>query len=204
MRSQLVRVYLSFLRLAAIPRDWIFCTLHGLGYDSSWRFRGLPLVQRRRGASIAIGRRFEACSSPKWNSIGVFQKVMLKANTHEARIEIGDDVGLSGCAIAASKSIKIGNRVLVGSGALITDSDAHALETEARAHGEPGASAPVVIEDDVFIGARAIILKGVTLGRACVVGAGAVVTKDVPAETIVVGNPAKAKRRPSADYVPVI
>lgn len=191
MRSQLVRVYFSFLRLAALPRDWIFCALHGLEYDSSWRFRGLPLVQKRRGAVISIGKCFVTCSSPKWNSIGVFQKVMLKANSHESKIMIGDDVGLSGCVIAATKSIKIGNRVLIGSGALITDSDAHPVSAEARRRGEAGESAPIVVGDDVFIGARAIILKGVTLGDGCIVGAGAVVTKDVPAQSIVVGNPAK-------------
>lgn len=186
-----VELYFKVLRIGTIPRNWIFCSMHGIGFDLTWMLRGLPFIQKRLGAEISIGKRFIACSSHRWNSIGVFQKVMLKANTHEARIEIGDDVGLSGCTIAASKSIKIGNRVLVGSGALITDSDAHALEAEARAHGEPGASAPVVIEDDVFIGARAIILKGVTLGRACVVGAGAVVAKDVPAGAIVAGNPAR-------------
>lgn len=191
MKRMLIRLYFMLNRLVAVPRDWTFCILQGMRYDATWRFLGLPLVQRRRGASIAIGRRFTVCSNPKWNSIGVFQRVMLKANTHEALIEIGDDVGLSGCTIAASKSIKVGNRVLIGSGALITDSDAHPLDPEARQRGESGASMPIVIEDDVFIGARAIILKGVVLGKGCVVGAGAVVAKSVPAGAIVVGNPAR-------------
>jgi acetyltransferase-like isoleucine patch superfamily enzyme len=65
------------------------------------------------------------------------------------------------------------------------------VNPEERRAGYGGASRPIVIEDDVFIGARAIILKGVTIGKGCVVGAGAVVAKSVPPYSVVVGNPAK-------------
>jgi acetyltransferase-like isoleucine patch superfamily enzyme len=58
---------------------------------------------------------------------------------------------------------------------------------------------PVVVEDHVWIGARAIILPGVTLGEGCVIGAGAVVTKDVPPYTIAVGNPARVVRERTRD-----
>jgi acetyltransferase-like isoleucine patch superfamily enzyme len=87
--------------------------------------------------------------------------------------------------------VSIGNRVLVGAGALIIDSDAHPLHPEDRLRGACPANSPVEIEDDVFIGARAIILKGVRIGQGAVVGAGAVVTSDVPAFTIAAGNPAR-------------
>lgn len=56
---------------------------------------------------------------------------------------------------------------------------------------EPPASAPVIIGDDVFIGARAIILKGVTIGDGAVIGAGSVVTKSIPPRVIAAGNPAR-------------
>jgi acetyltransferase-like isoleucine patch superfamily enzyme len=143
------------------------------------------------GSSIVIGRQWVACSDPKHNSLGVFQLVILKTVGHGAKIVIGDDVGMSGCTITAATSVTIGNHVLLGSGCLITDSDAHPVNPEERRAGYGGASRPIVIEDDVFIGARAIILKGVTIGKGCVVGAGAVVAKSVPPYSVVVGNPAK-------------
>jgi len=104
---------------------------------------------------------------------------------------IGNNVGISGCTISASVSITIGNHVLVGSGAIITDGDAHPVDPDERRTGMTGVRAPVVVEDDVFIGARSIILKGVTIGRGSVIGAGAVVARDVPPYSVAVGNPAR-------------
>ena len=194
MRSILVKWYFSALYVCSVPRNWIYCLMHGVRYSSSWRFMGLPLIQKRRGGSIVIGRNFKACSKSKYNSIGVFQRVVLKVGCRGS-ITIGENVGVSGCSISSQNSIKIGNNVLIGSGTLITDSDAHALNPCERLAGKPGVSLPIVIEDDVFIGARAIILKGITIGKGSVVGAGAVVTKDVPDLSIVAGNPAKVVGR---------
>ena len=104
---------------------------------------------------------------------------------------IGNDVGLSGCSITAVDRITIGDRVLVGAGVLIIDTDAHPLSPEGRAAQQPAIAIPIEIGNDVFIGARAIILKGVKIGTGAVVGAGAVVTKNVPSRSIVGGNPAK-------------
>ncbi len=72
----------------------------------------------------------------------------------------------------------------------------HPLTPEGRARDFlAGAHAPIVIEDDVFIGMNSLILKGVTIGRGSVVGAGSVVTRDVPAGVVVAGNPATVVRR---------
>ncbi len=80
---------------------------------------------------------------------------------------------------------------MIGAGALILDSDAHPLDPEQRRKGGPARTAPITIEDDAFIGARAIVLKGVRIGQGAVVAAGAVVAKDVAPRTIVGGNPAR-------------
>lgn len=176
-------------------RDIVFCAVKGLPWHTTWRLWRLPIVDcHGRGASIQIGTRFVACSDPRHNSLGVFQRVTLKTCGHGARIVIGDDVGMSGCTISAAVSISIGNRVLLGSGCLITDNDAHPIDPVRRLQGEKGASRPVVIEDDVFVGARAIILKGVTIGQGSVVGAGSVVTSSIPAYSVAVGNPARRVR----------
>jgi acetyltransferase-like isoleucine patch superfamily enzyme len=171
-------------------RDILFCFLFLKKWDSSWRFKGLPLIQKHKKAKIIIGKKLVLCSNPKKNSIGVFQKVIIKALNPESKIKIGVNVGISGATISGI-SISIGNNVLIGSGVLITDSDAHPIHPLLRYDGSYIVTAPIIIEDDVFIGARSIILKGVTIGKGSVVGAGSIVSKDVPPMSIVAGNPAR-------------
>lgn len=95
--------------------------------------------------------------------------------------------------VLASAGVSIGADCLIGDAVLIMDSDGHALAPELR-HQSAGISGIVSIEDNVWIGSRAIILKGVTLGAGCVVGAGAIVTRSVPPRTVVAGNPARPLR----------
>jgi len=171
-------------------RDCIYC-IYSINYwKHSWRLRGLPLIQKHRKASINIGNGLVLCSIPQKNSIGVFQKVIIKALNPESRITIGNNVGISGATISG-KNIKIGNNVLIGSGVLITDSDAHPIHPSLRQNAAYIKTKPIIIEDDVFIGARAIILKGVTIGHGTVIGAGSVVVNDLPPMSIACGNPAK-------------
>lgn len=91
--------------------------------------------------------------------------------------------------IRCREHITIGNNVNIAYGVLIQDSDFHTMYDE-KGIAKPE-TLPIVIEDDVWIGANAIILKGVTLGKGCVVAAGSVVTKSVPAHCLVGGNPAR-------------
>lgn len=107
-------------------------------------------------------------------------------------------------------SISIGDDVMISSGCILIDSDMHSLRFSERkndvlieiGYDESGKekdwavvkSVPIHIQDKVWIGLNAIILKGVTLGEGCVVGAGSVVTKDIPPWTVVAGNPAQVIR----------
>ena len=138
-----------------------------------------------------IGERFCARSKSWGNALGVFQPVIITAWGPGSLVQIANDVGVSGCSILAEQKVVIGSRVLIGTGALISDTDAHPLHPEDRLRDVPAANAPVEIADDVFIGARAIILKGVHIGEGAVIGAGAVVTSDVPPFMIAAGNPAR-------------
>ena len=154
-------------------------------------FRRPARLRAHWTASINIGDRFCARSRNGLNSIGVSQPVILTACGRHAKITIGDDVGMSGCSVTSMCSVSIGNGVMIGSGVLITDSDSHPLTIQGRRHNGPIGMAPIRLEDHVFVGARAIVLKGVVVGRGAVIGAGAVVTKSVPANAIVAGNPAR-------------
>jgi acetyltransferase-like isoleucine patch superfamily enzyme len=176
---------------AHIPIQLYWCWTQGIRYRRGWRLCGKPLFRQRSGGVIHIGDRFTAHSRSEGNSIGVFQPVMITAWGAGSIVEIGDDVGVSGCSITAVKRIHIGNRVMIGAGALILDTDAHPLDPQERFHGGVAEREAITIEDDVFIGARAIVMKGTHLGRGAVVGAGAVVAKDVPPFCIVVGNPGR-------------
>jgi acetyltransferase-like isoleucine patch superfamily enzyme len=112
-----------------------------------------------------------------------------------AVLEIGADFAMTGGTICAAERITIGDRVAVGANSTIVDTDFHPLAPaeRRRAPGE-ASTAPVVIEEDVFIGMSCLILKGVRLGRGCVVGAGSVVTRDAPPGAVVAGNPARVVR----------
>jgi acetyltransferase-like isoleucine patch superfamily enzyme len=119
-------------------------------------------------------------------------------------VEVGDDSILVGAVFMCAREISIGKRVLISYNVTIADSDFHPRDPELRKQDamanapladksqRPAVIArPVVIEDDVWIGIGAIILKGVHVGRGARIGAGAVVTKDVPAGATVAGNPAQ-------------
>lgn len=113
----------------------------------------------------------------------------------KASIYIGNNVGISASCLWIYKSLRIGDRTKIGGDCIIIDSDAHSLNYLERRNGEtdrPRAkSKGIVIEEDVLIGARCIILKGVTIGARSIVGAGSVISKDIPADCIAAGNPAK-------------
>lgn len=103
-------------------------------------------------------------------------------------LTIGDKTFInSGVSICAQQSVSIGRNCAIGNMSLIMDTDFHTPGDHTR---WPEAR-PVVLEDDVWLGARVTVLKGVTIGRGAVVAAGAVVTKDVAPRTVVGGVPAK-------------
>lgn len=106
------------------------------------------------------------------------------------RLEIGDGTFLNqGATIIAAHSITIGPDVLVGDHVAIYDTDYHPLE-----EGAPVRSAPVIVERNAWLARGCVILPGVTVGESAVVGAGSVVTEDVPPRTLVAGNPARVVR----------
>ena len=107
------------------------------------------------------------------------------------KITIGDNVFLPGTSIVSYIGVEIGSNVMLGPGVIIMDCSGHALVNR----GFPGelerlTMAPVVIEDNVWIGAGAVILKGVRIGKNSVVGINSVVHASVPENTVVAGNPA--------------
>lgn len=157
---------------------------------------GLPIVELKPGSKVVLGARLSLCSDSRHTALGVSRPVILRTLLSGAQISIGDESGLSGTTICAANSVRIGNRCLIGADVLIADTDFHPLAAENRRYkgASEAASKPVVIEDDVFVGARSIVLKGVTIGKGSVIGAGSVVTTDIPQFTVAAGNPARVIR----------
>ena len=107
----------------------------------------------------------------------------------KARLSMGRTGINRGAMIECSCSISIGDDCIIGRDVLIRDSDGHVID-----NNPDRVSIPIVIEDHVWIGSRAVILKGVRIGKGAIVAAGAVVTRDVPAGCLVAGVPAKVIR----------
>lgn len=131
-------------------------------------------------------------SSSTWNPTagGTYSALIVQPG---GRIVIGSGTGISNASITAKEEVYIGKNVLIGSCCMISDNDFHPIYADDRQRNqlENVRHKKVKIEDNVFIGARSIILKGVTIGARSVVGAGSVVTKDIPEDEIWAGNPAK-------------
>ena len=158
-----------------------------------WYVRMLaPLYQHRgRGAKIYWSVRMD---TPPYRNFQLGRKSVIESycciNNAVGDVTIGDHTRI-GIYCTVIGPVSIGNNVNLAQGITVTALN-HNFEDTTRRIDEQGISTkPVVIGDDVWIGANAVILPGVTIGRHVVVAAGAVVTKDVPDNCIVGGVPAK-------------
>ena len=152
------------------------CTLEG----PRVRLRGFPHVTAK--GRLTIGDNVSIHS--------FLHRVQLSAG-EGAELTIGRDSFINnGVVLSAREKVQIGSRVQIAPLTVIMDCDYHGVDD---LHGEKP-TAPIIIEDDVWLATRCTILKGVKIGRGSVVAAGAVVTKDVPPYTLVGGIPAKPIR----------
>jgi len=170
----------------------IMMRVQGISYGKGCIFKGTPIIVKSKKAQIVLGNRIRIRSSVLSNLIGLYQRTIITAKG-SARIEIGDDVGMSGITIYAREYIKIGKKALIGANTKIFDNDFHPTEPQIR-YETPGKqipSKPVIIGDNVFIGCNVLVLKGVTIGENSVIGAGSVVSSNIPANSVAAGNPAR-------------
>lgn len=149
----------------------------------------------RRENSIVLGHEVRLLAGWRSNRVGLSNPVLLQTFGNGI-IEIGDHSGGSAIVLSSRSKITVGRHVNLGGNVRVFDHDFHSLDPQQRRlplkeQETHIRSMPVVIGDDVFVGANAVILKGVTLGDRCIVAAGSVVFKgEYPADSLIAGNPA--------------
>ena len=193
-----------FRKIRRLTRQF-FNTLPRCSYEQWLRYLGVdvkgkvivdgkPTIIRWGNPVIEIEDGVTLQSNPLHNDAGILHPCTLAATTSNAFIHIGKDSGMSGALICSQKKVWIGERVWLGANVTIYDTDFHPINPYERFHpseGYTGRTKEVVIEDCVWVGSNAMILKGVHIGKGAVIGAGSVVTCDVPELTVYAGNPAK-------------
>ncbi|MFH1615999.1 MAG: DapH/DapD/GlmU-related protein [Planctomycetota bacterium] len=141
-------------------------------------------------SKVVLGNNVRIISGFAYNAVGGSQRTGFWVN-RGAELFIGNDVGISNSTIVCSERVSIGEKTFIGGDTCIYDTNFHSLKPEIRLGGDYEVkTAPITIGKECFIGGHVIILKGVTIGDQSVVGAGSVVTHDIPPRQIWGGNPA--------------
>ncbi|BCX48312.1 transferase hexapeptide repeat-containing protein [Haloferula helveola] len=147
----------------------------------------MPYVRRKGSGRVILGDHVTVNAARWANWLGTPGAMILSVEDG-AVLRIRRGAGVSSSQIIANVEIDIGEDSMLGAGCLLCDSDMHEVPLGS---GKPVSAAPIRIGKGVFVGARCIILKGVTIGDGAVVGAGSVVVRNVPPHTTVAGNPAR-------------
>jgi galactoside O-acetyltransferase len=181
-----------------------------LNWGTRRRLLGQPGVDISASAKVAFYKIRLAERCALYIGPGSIVESVIVFDRAGASVRIGARTFIGASTMACAERIEIGDDVLISWGCTIVDHNSHALSWSKRSrdvpewyHGRKDWSAveraAVRIEDKAWLGVNAMVLKGVTIGEGAVVGAGAVVTRDVEAYTIVGGNPARVIRKLSAD-----
>lgn len=183
LREKKMREDYEYLRARGVETEFGYVTL-----------LGKPIIKKAPNSTIKIGKDVLLISDSQYNSAGVNHPVILATEKEGAEIILGDGTGFSGASIVAFQSIKIGNRSGGGVNCNIWDSDFHCVDSTKRgidAKPQDAPSKPIEIGDDVWMGANVTVLKGVKIGDRAIIGAMSLVNKDVEADVIVAGVPAR-------------
>jgi acetyltransferase-like isoleucine patch superfamily enzyme len=162
---------------------------------------GMPLIQVCKGGRLVMENKVRLWSRNADYHVNLFAPVKLLVSRPGAVIKIGQNTRVYGSSINAFERVEIGSNCLIAANCQIMDANGHALSFE-NLENRPftkDKGRAVVIEDNVWLGTGVIILPGVRIGKGSIVGAGSVVSHDVPPMCLVAGNPARVIREYSAN-----
>jgi len=189
------KIWNFFIRIWCYPWVRLQFFFNKIPWRRGWHFHGIPIIQKHRQSTMIFGDGLKLRSSLRSNPLGPVHAVYLTTWQAGARLIVGDDFAMTGGVLCVFKEIVIGSHVMIGANTTIVDTDFHPIDAELRRRNPMQTKAkPVYIEDDVFIGMNSLVLKGVRIGCGSVIGAGSVVTRDIPPGVIAAGNPARVIR----------
>lgn len=165
----------------------------GVKVGKNCQILGSPFISKVKGSQIIIGAGCSLTSSDRFHPL-VNQKVKLSTYSSRAVIIMHPSSGISGSSINCCKRVEIGENTIIGPEVLIRDNDGHIPGPNGTWPGvrnNPKYAQEIIIGKGCFIGTRATILKGSIIGDGCVVTAGTVVAKNLPAGSLAIGNPAR-------------
>ena len=170
--------------------------IRGVEAGSGLLVQGTPLIDVRNGGRIMLGANVTLNSDNRGYHINMYAPVKLYVDRPGAVIQIGDNTRVHGSCIHAYRGISIGRNCLIAANCQIMDGSGHDLSFDRVENriNTTGTAEPILIEDNVWIGANCIILPGVRIGYGSVIAAGSVVAKSIPPYVIAGGNPAKVIR----------
>ena len=193
MLRKLKRVIKSIISTPPIGTWEKWLRYNGVDVRGKVDVYGKPQIVSWGKPTIVIEDGVTLDSNPMHNEAGIVRPCTL-AVTGSGKLHIGEGTGMSGVLICCQDSVTIGKHVGIGANVTIYDTDFHPVNPYERIVVNDDKDInrkPVQIDDYAWIGANAMVLKGVHIGRGAVIGAGSVVTKDVPELTVYAGNPAK-------------
>jgi carbonic anhydrase/acetyltransferase-like protein (isoleucine patch superfamily) len=167
------------------------CRIKGVKIGKKVVFNGFPVIRRYENSDIVIGDCCKFNSAKNSLPVGLQKRCTFVTLRKKSEIIIGNNSGGSGITLLAAIKIKIGNNVMIGAHSMIIDTDFHHSDPNKRHDTTDIPAKPVIIEDNVFIGANCMILKGITIGENSIISANSVVINSIPKNSIAVGNPCK-------------
>ena len=179
---------MNLLRKIMKILHWIMLIIKLKLYNVKYgkNIRGNRIYIKNEG-SIALGDNVSLNSYPG----GELYKTGLQTYCKKAKIFIGSNCNLNGTMIHCREHVKIGDYCMFGPGTVLCDNDSHRNSIDIAARRKAPESDPIVIQKNVWIGMNSLILKGVTIGENAIIAAHTVVTKNVPRNTLVGGNPVR-------------
>ncbi|MGN6491488.1 MAG: acyltransferase [Agriterribacter sp.] len=173
-----------------VKRRLLLNTNNAVGKKS--RFTGNPIIKMAAGTKLIIGNNVTINSNKRGYHLNMHSPCKILLDYPGGVIVIGDNTRIHGTCLHAYERIEIGKNCLIAANTQIMDSNAHELSFDNVSNriNTHGKAKPVFIEDNVWLGTNVVILPGVRIGAGSVISANSVVSKDIPANCIAVGNPA--------------
>jgi acetyltransferase-like isoleucine patch superfamily enzyme len=196
MKNKIFRVIRRVFRIVRSFIEILFVKLifwlNDVSISKGYIVKGIPVIDIVYGGKLVIGSDFKMNSGKHYNKIGRQQPCMFIINK-DAKLTIGNNVGISSTAFVCQYSITIEEGVRIGGNCVIYDTDFHSIYPEHRLAKpeelDKVKNAAVLLKKNAFIGAHSTILKGVVIGENAVIGAGSVVSRNIPDNEVWAGNP---------------